>query len=226
MKSTTTAAVIFLGACGAGTSGTPLPPDPVPSTIIVTKTGDGTGRVSTTPAAVDCRETCPNQQGETVVGTTSVVLRAQPARDTVLRRIACSVGSEAPLVVEQANANTGEGAELTLAVGDDDDSVQWTCTVDFVRVYSITVIPSGSGEGVVRGALLDGNDVSRLDCGGGSDDCLGAYVLNEVETLTATPGPTSVFTRWRNCGEGTAPLVFTVNTDISCVAQFDALPPE
>lgn len=62
-----------------------------------------------------------------------------------------------------------------------------------------------------------------LDCG---TDCVDAYEGNTQLTLTATPSTDSIFTGWHDDCQGTdANTILTLNTDKTCTAQFQLLPP-
>jgi hypothetical protein len=75
----------------------------------------------------------------------------------------------------------------------------------------LTVQKTGIGAGTVT------SDPPGLDCG---DDCIGAYDINTVVTLTPTAGSGSVFSGWSgedDCLDG----VVTLNVSKTCTAAFD-----
>jgi Divergent InlB B-repeat domain len=208
--------------CSPDTGAGP-PPLPPQANVAINKVGDGTGRVATSVIGIDCREACTTQEADLPAEATTTTLRLEPARDTIFDEVSCTASDGDTTELDPDNGATGVPETIDLGLIDDDGTLRdWTCEVSFTRVYSLSLLLSGSGTGRVVGNQTDGGGTPRLNCLNPDADCLGAYFLNETETITATADAGSVFTRFRNCGSGTDPLTFTVTSDISCVAQFDA----
>lgn len=143
--------------------------------LSVTRSGDGTGRVTSDPVGIDCGSDC----SEDFVYGSFVTLTASPDPGSVF------VGW------------SGEGCDgvtlPTCTVVMDRDR---TIDAHFIRItHTLTVILDGDGSGEVV------SSPPGIDCG---TDCSEAYPEGEQVTLTATPDAGSSFAGWSGGGCGTA----------------------
>ena len=88
-------------------------------------------------------------------------------------------------------------------------------TATFAKtLYALTVTRTGTGSGTVTSAP------AGIDCG---SDCTEPYFYNDMVTLTATPGASSVFAGWTGGGcTGTGPCLVTVTNSTNVAAEFKA----
>jgi len=226
----------------------------------VSRTGAGSGSVSSNPAGISCGTDC----SETYSGGTPVTLTATPANNSTFAGWTgggctgigtCSVNLTAntavsarfdlitfPVTVSRAGSGTGtvtsnpagiscgtdcsepyvSGSSVTLTAVASAGSILtgWsgcdttsgpTCTVTvnaaravtatFARVYTLTVQKSGLGSGTVT------SSPAAISCG---STCSASFISGTRVTLTANPGPLTLFTGWNGC-DSTSGNVCTVN---------------
>lgn len=183
-------------------------------TMVVQKDGDGLGSVLSDPEGIDCGTDCETQEREFVIGG-NVVLTAEPARNALFAGWACTL--------PEGEARGGLEDAVVAGLPDDAEGTRITCTATFRQLYTLLVFSVGDGSGRVTGTLLRGDGVTpRIDCASdGTGDCSAGYFADEVDTLTATPDPGSVFDGWQiDCGTGTAPATVTLDEDKNCEASF------
>ncbi|MBI5635246.1 MAG: SBBP repeat-containing protein, partial [Nitrospirae bacterium] len=78
---------------------------------------------------------------------------------------------------------------------------------------SLTVLKSGTGDGLITG------DLGGINCGA---TCSDIYILNDVVTLSVSPAPGSTFTGWSGGGcSGIGTCVVTVSGEITVTAAFN-----
>src|SRR5204863_432841 len=81
-----------------------------------------------------------------------------------------------------------------------------------LRQYTLTVVNSGTGSGVVTSAP------AGINCG---SDCTEVYDHGTVVTLTATPAAGSTFAGWSGGGcSGTGTCTTTINAAVTITATF------
>jgi uncharacterized repeat protein (TIGR01451 family) len=171
--------------------------------LTTTKSGDGTGRITSVPAGIDCGADCV----QLYLTPTSVTLTATPDPGSFLYGWTgdCVTSSAAP------NGSTGT---CTLLV-DDDRAVE----AIFVK-NRLTVSRTGDGAGTVS------SSPPGIDCGA---DCVEVYLNPTTVTLTAVPAPGSFFYGWTGgvCTSSTVDhygsggtCVVDVNTDRAVGAVF------
>jgi len=87
-----------------------------------------------------------------------------------------------------------------------------TVTPTFTPIFALTVARAGTGTGTVT------SSPAGIDCGA---SCTGSFLSGTAVTLTATPGPNSVFTGWTSgpC-TGTGPCTVNVSTATAVTATF------
>ncbi len=212
-----TSALATLAACPVVCPGGPDPgadAGPPGVNLTVEKTGDGAGSFRSDPDGIDCDDAC-DSQSITVVPGTAMSVRVEPARDANLIAALCAV-----TFPDGATAQR-ELVDDTIAAVAADDPVDTivTCHAEFRQVHTLQVFFSGQGSGTVVGSLTTGagGGAPRIDC---PDDCIGAYFVGEVDTLTPTPDPGSVFLGWAIDCSGTGPVELTMVEDKDCEAQF------
>lgn len=106
--------------------------------------------------------------------------------------------------------------DLTDAVGAAAVAATGTGTITEDDLPGLTVSSAGAGTGKVTSA--DG----FIECGEGDADCTHTYDPGDQVTLTAVPGPNSVFAGWSEGGcPGTGACDLTMDRSRSVVATFD-----
>ena len=199
--------------------------DPVVSTVTVSKAGNGVGTLRSLPAGVVCGVDCEGVSFD-YEDKESIELIAEPSRSANFGGLVCTRGDQELSV----DARGGSGVQtLTLPTIIDGVGQDWACTGTFVLVHSLQVVQTaGTGSGRVRGALstvFGALEPLRIDCPS-TDTCVAAYFDADQETLTATPDPGSVFTRWEFCAANatTPAIVLVMTADEDCRPIFDLQP--
>jgi hypothetical protein len=163
--------------------------------LTVSRSGTGTGTVSSSPSGIDCGATC---KAEFEAGT-EVELTASPAE-----------GSE---FLKWAGACTGTGpCQVTISAA---KSV--TAVFKATPTYRLLVAKSGTGQGTVTSSP----PIEAIDCGSVCEAKLQAGT--EVE-LIATPGPGSEFFKWSGACAGAGTCKVTMNAARTIHATFKELP--
>jgi hypothetical protein len=162
----------------------------VPS-ITVSKSGTGTGTVTSSPPGIDCGSDCsePYNQG------TIVTLTATPDAGSTFWGWSGDCSNTGPCAVTM-NASKTVTAIFQLQP---------------TEQYSLTVNKTGTGIGTVT------SDPSGINCG---EDCNEAYNQGTNVTLTATPASGSTFGGWSgdaDCSDG----VVVMNANKTCTATFN-----
>lgn len=191
-------AVLAIAACGGGGGGGSEPPaDPGGATsyaVTITRSGSGSGAVSSVPAGVDCGTTC----SASFAAGTSVMLSAVAA-----------AGSR---FVGWGGACSGIAASTTIAA-----SSAAACTATFslapVAQHALTVNRQGTGAGAVSSAP------AGIDCG---TACAAPFEEGAVVTLSASAATGSVFSEWGgDCAGTSASVTVTMSAARNCVARFE-----
>ncbi|MFZ6031212.1 MAG: InlB B-repeat-containing protein [Chloroflexota bacterium] len=158
--------------------------------LLVHKDGTGGGVVTSDPAGIDCGATCA--AGFALGTPVTLTAAANP---------------DAAFTGWSGEGCTGAGACVVTM-----DAVK-NVTATFTRQYvDLTVTKSGTGNGVVSGAL-------GLDCGG---ICTVTYPANTVVTLTAVADAYTTFDGWSGAGcGGTGACVVLMDEDKTVDAAFN-----
>jgi alpha-tubulin suppressor-like RCC1 family protein len=119
-----------------------------------------------------------------------------------------AIAASGSVLTGWTGCSTVSGATCTVTM-----SAARTVTATFARVFTLTVQKSG---------LIGGGTVSSspagISCG---NDCSESYVSGTTVTLTATPGPLSVFTGWSGCDTASGRIcTVTMNAAKSVTAGF------
>ncbi len=176
-------------ACGTAQS--------APGTVglSITKSGNGSGTVTSAPSGVNCGTTC---NGSFTTGKV-VALTATAASGSTFTGWSgdsdCSDGS-VTLTVSKSCTATFQLQTFTLSV-------------NVVK----TVTTAGTGNGSVTSAP------SGISCG---TDCSEAYSNGASVTLTATPATGSTFTGWSGACTGTGTCAVSMNSNKTATATFAA----
>jgi hypothetical protein len=184
---------LYSDTCGS-CSQPPPPPPPSSYTLTVTPAGTGSGTVSGT--GISCGSDC----SETMTGGASVTLTA-------------SAASGSAFAGWSGGGCSGTGS-CTVAVSAD---TTVTATFSALTIYTLTVVPAGTGSGTVSG--------TGISCG---SDCSESVVGGTSMTLTATPASGSTFAGWSGwtggagCS-GTGSCAVTVNNNGTVTATFNAV---
>jgi len=166
--------------------------------LTVTKTGNGSGTVTTSDGGISCGTTCSA---------------------TYLSGAVINVGetSDANSVFTGwSGACTGTSAcAITM-------SADMTVTANFVLGVKLSVALAGSGNGSVTSK--DG----AINCANSSGNCSSLYAPGTSVSLTAAPAAPSVFGGWSGACSGSDPNVcsVTMNSVQSVTATFNPPPPD
>lgn len=196
------------------------------NTLSISKSGSGSGTVSSVPAAIDCGATC---SGSFNAGAT-VQLTAAADKFSAFTGWSGACSGTSPICQVAMNAPTG-------------------ATANFTRYYQLTVSSAGTGSGTVTsspGAIscgatcsdsyLDGSTVllSAVPAAGSyfsgwSGACIGAspvcrVTLTAATDVTASFSPTKVPLTISPSGSGTGTVTSLppgINCGSTCTANFD-----
>ena len=165
---------------------------PQPFTLTVSKGGDGSGIVTSSPAGIDCGLDCSEEYANGTVVTLSAEADA---------------GSE---FVSWSGACTGTGA--CMVTTDADKAVTATFDQAATDTFTLAVTRAGTGNGTVT------SSPGGIDCG---TDCSESYPDGTEITLTAAPDEDSTFSGWSGGGcSGTAACTISPTADTTVTATF------
>jgi uncharacterized repeat protein (TIGR01451 family) len=158
--------------------------------LTVTKTGTGSGTVTSSPTGINCGSDCSEAYNQ----GTSVTLTATTVSGSTFGGWsgACS--------------GTG-GCSVTM---DSDKTVTATFNQQ-VQQYTLTVTKSGTGSGTVT------SSPAGINCG---SDCSEAYNPGAIVTLAATTASGSTFGGWSGACSGTGGCSVTMDSDKTVTATF------
>jgi uncharacterized protein (DUF2141 family) len=160
--------------------------------LTVTKSGTGSGTVTSSPAGINCGYDC----SETYAKVEKVVLTAEADANSAFTGWSGEGCSGTGTCTVTVNGNITVTATFTQQPG-----------------YTLSVIKSGTGSGMVT------SNPSGIDCG---SDCSESYDQGTSVTLTATAASGSTFTGWSGGGcSGTGTCTVTMNAAMSVTATFD-----
>jgi WD40 repeat protein/uncharacterized protein (DUF2141 family) len=167
-----------------------------PSYVLsVSKTGTGSGKVTSNPAGIDCGTSC----SASYVKNDVVVLTATPASGSsfVGWSGACSGTATCSVTMDAAKSVTANFNALT-------------------QNAALAVNKTGTGGGKVT------SNPAGIDCG---TSCSASYARNTTVTLTAAPDSNSTFSGWSGGCSGTGVCVVTMDSDKGVTANFNAVAP-
>jgi hypothetical protein len=159
----------------------------------VTKDGTGIGTITSSPAGIDCGETCEEDSASFDYGTT-VTLTA-----------GASIGS----TFTGWSGGGCSGTGICIVILDEAKTV----TATFSTSNILSVVKTGSGGGTVT-SVPEG-----IDCG---ETCSASFENGTTVTLTAVASAGSTFNGWTgvDCA-GTGTCTVTVDTEKSVFASFE-----
>jgi List-Bact-rpt repeat protein len=164
--------------------------------VVASKTGTGTGLVSSTPAGIDCGTTC----SYTYLAGTVVTVATTPSSGSTFRGWSgggCSGTAACTL--------TGNGSVTVTATFDTSPTPTPTSPT-----YTLAVTTKGPG--------TISSSSGGISCG---SVCSAAYASGAVVTLTATPGKGARFGGWFGGGcSGTGTCTVTLDHAVSVTAAF------
>ncbi len=160
-------------------------------TLTVTKTGSGSGTVTSNVGGINCGTTC------------STVVNANPVQIVTLTAAPASGSS----FTSWTGCNTTSGATCTVEMNGV-KSVTATFGGQSTNA-TLTVARSGTGTGTVTG--------SGISCG---SSCTTTVPAGTVVTLTATAGTNSSFSSWTGCSSSTNVCAVTVTSNQTVTATF------
>jgi uncharacterized protein (DUF2141 family) len=165
-------------------------------TLAVTKSGTGSGTVTSSPSGIDCGSDCsePYNQGA------AVTLSASPAPGSTF--------------AGWSGVCSGTGnCSVTL-----DSNKTATATFNLLPAgqFTLAVTKSGTGSGTVA------SSPAGIDCG---SDCSEPYNQGAAVTLSATASAGSTFAGWSGACSGTGNCSVTLGSNKTVTATFNLLPP-
>jgi hypothetical protein len=172
-------------------------------TITISKTGTGSGTITSNPSGINCGNDCSNGYSENTV----VTLTATP--------------DAGAMVAEWIGDCVGCGTNANCNITMDKDKA---CTATFtiwppINYYTITVSKTGTGSGTIT------SNPSGINCG---NDCIETYNEKIVSIMTATPSSGSLFAGWTGdcsaCGTN-SDCNIAMDKDKTCTATFNLAPP-
>ncbi len=161
--------------------------------LSVTKAGNGSGTVTTSPAGVNCGSTCT---GSFTAGTVVTLAATAASGSTFAGWSGAADCSDGTVTL---NANTSCTATFQLQT--------FTLSVDLVK----TITSSGTGNGSISSIP------TGISCGA---DCSEVYNNGTSVTLTATAAAGSSFSGWSGACNGKGNCTVSMTDDISVTATF------
>jgi endoglucanase len=167
---------------------------PTTYALTVTKSGTGSGTVTSSVGGINCGSTC----SATVNSGTAVTLTAAASSGSTFAGWsgACS-GSNATCSVT-VSAATSVGAAFNTSGG---------------TSYAVTVTKSGTGGGTVTSSS------GGINCG---STCSASFASGATVTLTATADGSSTFAGWSNACTGTGTCVLSMTAARTATATFNS----
>jgi hypothetical protein len=165
-------------------------------TLTLTKSGTGSGTVTSSPSGINCGTTCSNGYAS---GTTVTLAAAAGTGSTFAGWTGACTGTGTCAV-------TMDGAKTVNATFDTASAPPGAETT-----YTLTVKKGGSGKGTVT------SSPGGITCG---RDCSENYAGGTSVTLTATPASGSAFTGWGGACTGTGTCMVTLSQSTSVTASF------
>ncbi|HYD40787.1 MAG TPA: glycoside hydrolase family 3 C-terminal domain-containing protein, partial [Anaeromyxobacter sp.] len=159
--------------------------------LSVTKSGNGSGTVTSTPSGINCGPTCTAPYSTTAV----VTLTATPAAGSTFSGWTGACTGTTPTCVIPMTLNRTVDAAFTVPVIEND----------------LTVVKAGVGTGTVTGT-------GGINCG---TSCSAPYAYGAVVTLTVAASSGSTFLGWSGACTGTSgTCIVTMNGSRSVTATF------
>ncbi len=159
--------------------------------LSVTLAGNGSGKVTSSPAGIDCGGDCTKD----LAAGTVVTLTAAPSSSSTFTGWAGACG----------------GTGVCVLTMDAAKGVTATFTATTTPRYTLLVQKTGSGSGAVS------SSPGGISCG---SDCSEDYTPVTVVTLSATPAPGSSFDGWAGACSGTAACALTMGQALQVTASF------
>lgn len=164
--------------------------------LVVTRSGTGTGTVTSSPAGINCGADCEEAYPE----------------GTIVNLTAAASGSSQ--FIGWTGACTGAASTCTV-------TINAATTVDArfdVPRFTLTVARGGNGTGTVVTATSS----SGINCGA---DCTEDYDVGTMVTLVANPAPDNAFGGWMgDCTATTGPCIVTMSQARNVTARFTPAP--
>ena len=167
--------------------------------VTVSKNGSGGGRISSSPAGLDCSVVGCTTTSASFPSNTSITLTATPAAGSTFGG--------------WGGACAGSLSTCTLAAGTSTLSISAVFNTTTPPLsYTLSVVPSGTGSGSVISAP------NGIQCG---SDCSELYAAGTTVVLTATPAADSIFAGWTGvCNNMSSTCKVTMDSVRSVGAMF------
>ena len=170
------------------------PPPPVTHTLSVSKTGSGSGTVTSSPSGINCGSTCSASFND----GTSVTLTETPASGSTF--------------AGWSGDCSGTSSTCTLTMSADHSAVA-NFSPNPVVTHILSVSKTGTGSGTVT------SSPSGINCG---STCSASFNDGTSVTLTETPASGSTFGGWSgDCSGTSSTCTVAMSADRSVTAQFD-----
>lgn len=167
------------------------------NTLAVSKTGTGSGTVTSAPAGISCGSTC------------------SAAFDTGSQVTLTATATAGSVFAGWSGAGCS-GTGTCQAAMNGDQAVTATFATAPPVTHTLTVSRSGTGSGTVT------SSPAGISCG---STCSDAFAAGTQVTLSATAAAGSVFAGWGGGCSGTGTCVVTLGGDTTVTATFTAMPP-
>ena len=161
--------------------------------------------------------------GETVQYTAIGHFTHSPATQDITNQVTWQASDTGVATISPSGLATATGfGETTIVafslqgVNHSRITAQASLVVGAVSLPTLTVMPAGSGSGVVTSVPVG------IDCGPSTGTCIAHFVLGTTVTLTATPNSGSTFGSWSGCDStsGNACMVI-MNADRTVTVTFN-----
>jgi hypothetical protein len=162
-------------------------------TLTVSKTGSGSGTVTSNPGGINCGSTC----AASFTAGTSVTLTATASAGSTFTGWSGGGCSGTATCTVTLNANT-------------------TVTATFALLFTLTVTKSGTGSGTIT------SSPAGIDCGTTCTSQSASFADGTSVTLTATAGTSASFGGWSGACTGMGPCTVTMTADVSVTGTFTA----
>jgi hypothetical protein len=161
--------------------------------LSMTKLGDGSGTVTSSPIGLDCGPVC----------------QAGFPQGSIVQPLA---------VADPGSLFVGWGGEADCGDGQVRMNKDRSCTATFdlepTPMHMLTVGKTGTGSGTVT------SDPAGIDCG---SDCSEGYAPGTLVTITAARAAGCTFDGWEgDCSGTVAETAFAIDSDRACTARFEA----
>jgi uncharacterized repeat protein (TIGR01451 family) len=168
---------------------------------LLTVTGAGSGTGTVTATGINCTSTASLTSGD---------CSQSYDENTIVSLTATASGGS--IFTGWGGDCSGTTSPLSVTM-----SADKTCTATFQKLYTLTIVGLGTGDGTVTATGIN----CTIAAGVASSDCSEVYDHGTVVSLTATASGGSIFTGWSNCSSSTNTSInITMDANKTCTATF------